>query len=77
MQDTEAFVRDAVIATQATGRHPDVSTDVLTLYTQSVPWGAALLLASPRTQLPESEAELDKLIAQIIELVVPIADRLA
>lgn len=75
MRETESMVRDAVRATQATGRHPDVDTDILTLYTQSVPWGAALLMTTPRAQLPEPGPELDDLIARIVELVVPITGR--
>ena len=66
-------VRRAVAATQADGRHPDVPLDVLNLFTNSVPAGAAMLLVDPLLQHNlRSDRELDALIAQVINLVVPI-----
>lgn len=68
-------ITDAVAATQEEGRHKDVPLHLLTLYTNSVPYGLGSLL----TQNPEyenlTEAELDELIADLIELVVPTRSR--
>jgi AcrR family transcriptional regulator len=75
MRETQRMVRDAVLATQAAGRHPDVDPELLTLYTHAVPWGAAQLMNDPMFEPPRGERALDELVAQVIELVVPIAGR--
>lgn len=61
------MITDAVAATQAEGRHPDVPLMLLTLFTRSVPYGLASLLAG--TEL--SDQKLDEMVADLIELVVP------
>ena len=67
-------VRDAVEETQKEGRAQDVPLNVLTVFTNAVPTGAALMLTDPLLHHDvESEGELDRLIEQIIELVVPVA----
>lgn len=68
-------VRAAVAATQANGRHPQATLDALNLYTNAVPFGAAMLVHHPLLARPLTDASLDAFVAEIIELVVPIADR--
>jgi AcrR family transcriptional regulator len=72
MAEFRDLLRTTVEETQAAGRHPTVNTALLTLYTNSVPYGLALLLQDPEasdTLPPEAE---DEVIAELIELVVPI-----
>ena len=75
MRATHTMVRDAVLATQAAGRHPDVDPEILTLYTHAVPLGVAQLLSDPLLEAPQGDRALDAFVARIIELVVPIAGR--
>lgn len=75
MRETQQMVRDAVLATQADGRHPHVDPEILTLYTHAVPLGVAQLLSDPMYAPPRGERALDEFVAQIVELVVPIAGR--
>ena len=73
LQDFRKSIYDAVAASQTAGRHENVPLDILNIFTISVPMGAAKMLA--QTNNP---AELQKnkgLIADLIELVVPIRDR--
>lgn len=66
-------VREAVLATQAEGRHADVPLQILTIFTNSVPTGAAMLLLDPLIDREfTTDAEQDELIEQIINLVVPL-----
>ena len=68
-------VRDAIAATQREGRHPDVPLSVLTLFTNAVPTGAAVLLIDALTGSEiEPDLEQDALIEQVINLVVPLND---
>ncbi len=69
-------VRDAVENTQREGRHPEVALPILALFTNAVPTGAAMLLIDPLLGdelLPEEEQEI--MIEQVINLVVPLPDR--
>ena len=73
LQGFRKSIYDAVAASQTAGRHENVPLDILNIFTISVPMGAAKMLA--QTNNP---AELQKnkgLIADLIELVVPIRDR--
>lgn len=75
MSDFSNTVRDAVQACQKVGRHADVPLPILSLYTNAVPFGAAMLLINPllSTEHPDMQAlDDDDLIEQIIQLVVPI-----
>ncbi len=70
-------VRDAVAATQKHGRHPDVPLHVLTLFTNAVPTGAALLLTDPLladTNVNDEKAR-ETLIAEVMDLVVPLVPK--
>ncbi len=62
----------AVAATQAAGRHPDVDTGLLTLFTNSVPYGLAALMHDGRNMEVDVDMDQDEMIAELIELVVPI-----
>ena len=77
MQRFQTIVRDAVLATQATGRHPEVDPGVLTLYTNAVPFGAAMLFNHSVFASEVAGKDIDKLVADLVELVVPIAGRLS
>jgi len=74
MEEFRLTIKEAVAATQSSGRHPEEDLEILNLFTISVPMGAAMLLA----QRNESNdlGNRDKLVADLIELVVPIKDRL-
>ena len=77
MQQFADTVRDAVAATQAAGRHPDVPLPLLTLYTNAVPTGAAILLVDPLLQNDADawglgDVDEDTMIERIIDLVVPL-----
>jgi AcrR family transcriptional regulator len=63
-------ITSAVAATQAEGRHPGVPLTLLTLYTNSVPFGLASLLSN-RFDEDLSDDQLDEMIVDLIELVVP------
>ena len=66
-------VRDAVAATQAAGRHPDVPLSVLTIFTNAVPTGAAVLLVDTLADsMRAADFDEDRLIEQVIDLVVPL-----
>lgn len=67
-------LQEAVAATQAEGRHPNVPLEALTLFTNAVPTGAALLLMDSIAPHGGSTEDLDALIEPIINLVVPVDD---
>ncbi len=75
MADFEATVREAIVATQATGRHPDVDLRVLEVFTNAVPFGAAMMLAQPIFSRSLGNKDRDTFIAELVELVCPIAGR--
>lgn len=76
MDAFRSTVFDATLATQKTGRHPEVDPKLLSLYTNAVPFGVAAFINGPMFVEDVSEYDLDELIAEVIELVVPIKDRM-
>lgn len=77
-EDFQQTIKDAVAATQAAGRHPDVPLDILSLYTNAVPFGAAMAMINPVAATTADNLkghDLEIMIAKLIELVVPIAGR--
>ena len=68
-------VRDASDATQAAGRAPAVDAGLLALFTNAVPAGAAMLLRDPAFEAEVDLGDLDRFVADYIELVVPIRNR--
>ena len=75
MADFEATVRGAIVATQAAGRHPEADLRVLEVFTNSVPFGAAMMLAQPVFSKSLGDKDPDTFIAELVELVCPIAGR--
>lgn len=71
----EATVREAIVATQATGRHPEVDLRVLEVFTNAVPFGAAMMLSQPIFSRSLGNKDRDAFIAELVELVCPIAGR--
>ena len=76
IQQFHQTVETAIEATQAEGRHQDVPLSILSIFTNAVPTGAAMLLLDSLVgnQLSESD-DVDSLIEQVINLVVPLPDR--
>lgn len=65
-------VRQAVSETQLEGRHADVPLSALTVFTNAVPTGAALLMIDPLLGKEfESDEDQEIFIKQVIDLVVP------
>ena len=62
---------------QRAGRHPEARLDLLTLYTKAVPFGAAMMLFDGLFEDHRNTTDRDALIEELIELVVPIRDRVA
>ncbi|TNF84947.1 MAG: TetR/AcrR family transcriptional regulator [Gammaproteobacteria bacterium] len=80
LQATEEFsgaVRAVIAETQADGRHPEVDLDVLTQFTNAVPFGVAMMHRQGVLEATLHVEDREAFIAQVIELVCPIADRLA
>jgi AcrR family transcriptional regulator len=75
MADFEATVREAIVATQAAGRHPEAELRVLEVFTNAVPFGAAMLLAQPGFSKSMGNKDQDSFVADLVELVCPIAGR--
>ena len=71
-QDT---LRNQVRLTQLTGRHPETPIDALTLYSNAVPFGVATFLTDEVFEKMMGSDEFDRVIEQVMELVVPIAAR--
>jgi AcrR family transcriptional regulator len=69
-------VRKAVEDAQADGRHPDIDIDILSLFTTAVPMGAAMILSSSIVGDDSYPANDEKFIRELIELVVPISNRI-
>jgi AcrR family transcriptional regulator len=75
-QATEAFrltIKEAVAATKELGNHSEEDLETLNLFTISVPMGAAMLLTQKDGLA--THVKRDKLVADLIELVVPIRNR--
>lgn len=75
MRAFQLTVRDASVAAQAAGRHPEVDARLLALYNNSVPFGAAQLIDHPVFAAEVNHIEREALIAALMELVVPIETR--
>lgn len=67
-QDT---VREFIVRAQGDGRHSAIPIDALALFTNSVPFGTVMLMMDPVFEKRSSEKDYDRLIDQIIDLVVP------
>jgi AcrR family transcriptional regulator len=67
-----SVIRKAVVASQKKGRHPAVDSDVLTLYTNAVPFGCAMILSSDMLTVDAADYDQEKLIEDLIALVVPL-----
>ncbi|MFN3237707.1 MAG: TetR/AcrR family transcriptional regulator [Pseudomonadales bacterium] len=72
MSEFRASLLAAVKATQEAGRHPEVDTTLLTLFTNSVPYGLASLMHDERNDGLLEGFTQEQAIAELIELVVPI-----
>ena len=75
IQQFHQAVETAIQATQAEGRHPQIPLSILTIYTNAVPTGAAMLLLDSLVgnQVAQTE-DLESLIEHVIDLVVPLPD---
>ena len=71
MRHFQLTVRDASIAAQAAGRHPDVDPKLLALYNNSVPFGAALLIDHPVFAADTDHLSRTALIEGLMQLVIP------
>ena len=67
-----SVIQKAVIAAQKQGRHPAVDANILTLYTNSVPFGCAMILSSDMLKIGAAGFDQEKLIEDLIALVVPL-----
>ncbi len=72
IQNFRDVVQDVVVRAQAGGRHPGKDPLLLTLYTNSVPFGASVLLSDPLLATNMADHELEHIIKEIIDLVVPL-----
>ena len=68
----QAEIAAAVSAAQVAGRHPTVNLWLLTLYTNSVPFGCAMLLSNDLLALDPPVIDQEQLIEDLIGLVVPL-----
>ena len=73
--EVEGIVSDAVHAAQADGLHPGVNFAVLTLFVNAVPFGVAMLRSQGMFYRSLEIDAREAFIAQVTELVVPVADR--
>ncbi len=71
MTSFQDAVRTVVAETQLSGRYPTVDTTLLTLYTNSVPFGLATLLLNPLMMTDVSSWDEEEMVAKLIDLVVP------
>ena len=68
-------LRAEIHATQKAGRHAKTALPIVSLYTNAVPFGAAMLLINPllgSDDLELAEYEQESLIKELINLVVPL-----
>jgi len=72
MREFQDTLRGYIMRAQADGRHPHIPLDAVTLFTNAVPFGTVMLMMDPvfekRTRIKDHE----RLINQIIDLVVPV-----
>lgn len=80
IDEFNGLIKAEIQACQLKGHHAEVPVEVLSIYTTSVPMGAANLLIDPlmrpdglRPEHQRSEQEIERLIQQVIDLVVPPA----
>lgn len=74
MEAFQLTVREAVLAAQGQGRHPGINSLALTLYTNSVPFGVAMLMSTPWFKSARESSDSEQLVASVIDLVVPLDD---
>jgi AcrR family transcriptional regulator len=74
IDEFQQSVRDAVVACQQAGRLSNLDPAIATLYTNSVPFGLAMSLKNPLFGTDLSDRDIDELVADLIELVVPTAE---
>ena len=65
-------IKSAVQAAQAAGRHADIDPVLVTLYTTSVPFGAAMLVTNALMRMDDQLMDQEALITGLINLVVPV-----
>ena len=65
-------IKSAVQAAQAAGRHADIDPMLVTLYTISVPFGAAMLVTNALMRMDDQVMDQEALITGLINLVVPV-----
>lgn len=75
MQAFHCEVNNACKAAQDAGRFKCADTKLLALYTNAVPFGVAAFINSPMFAEDLSDYELDELITEITEFVVPVKGR--
>ena len=69
------IVQSAIEATRRAGRHADTPLTVLTIFTNAVPIGAATVLSdSLLARLMPADMDQEELIAQVVDLVVPLSN---
>lgn len=73
MRAFQLAARKVSIEAQAAGRYPDTDARLLALYNNSVPFGAAMLIDHPVFAAEINHMDRETLIADLMELVVPIA----
>ena len=66
------MIKSAVQAAQAAGRHADIDPVLVTLYTTSVPFGAAMLVTNALMRMDDQVMDQEALITGLINLVVPV-----
>ena len=72
MRTFQLSARDASIAAQAAGRHPEIDSKLLALYNNSVPFGAAQLIDHPVFAAEIGHLPREAMIEALMELVVPL-----
>ena len=68
-------VQSQIQASQSAGRHANAPLPIVSLYTNAVPFGAAMLLINPllNSEQPQlAEYNQEQLIEELINLVVPL-----
>ncbi len=71
----QSTVREYVRAAQDDGRYPEITTEIVALFTNAVPFGAVMIMMSPVFEKKFIPEDQEHLIEQIAELIVPIRNR--
>lgn len=71
MRTFQLTVREASIAAQKAGRFPDLDPQLVALYNNSVPFGAAQLIDHPVFAAEVDHIDREELIERIMTMVVP------